>query len=213
MKEDFWQLVLVTNKGHLPVKNYLELVELCVKAGITSVQLREKSLPNEDLLHFGKSLKNLLDSSNIPLIINDSIDLCRELDASGIHLGQSDGDPVKTRKILGPDKIIGLSVNTMAQVENSNSLPLDYIGLGAIFSTKNKPDIETIWGLDNLKKASLIASHPIVAIGGIDERNALSAISSGAKGLAAIGVFHDAADPSLTTQKLFKMMNEAYHAK
>lgn len=213
MKENFQRLTLVTNKGHLSVQEYIKFIGLCVKAGVTAIQLREKLLPYKDLRYFGQLLKTFLDLNNIPLIINDNIDLCLQLDASGVHLGQKDGDPAKARYILGPDKIIGLSVNNFTQIENSNNLPIDYIGVGAIFYTKNKPDIETIWGVEGLKKASLLASHRIIVIGGIEENNALSVINAGASGIAGISVFHDAADPYQTTQSLIKIINKAHYAK
>ncbi|MFY7697959.1 MAG: thiamine phosphate synthase [Legionella sp.] len=211
MKEKFWQLTLVTNKGSAPTAPYLEFIERCLKAGITCVQLREKSLPNEDLLHFGSSLKHLLDLYNVPLIINDEPYLCIKLGAFGIHLGQSDMNVRKARAVLGADKIIGLSVNTLKDVENALTLPIDYIGVGAIFPTHNKPNIETIWGLAGLRNASLISPYPIVAIGGIDESNTFSVINSGADGIAAIGAFHRAADPFLTTKNLITIIMEAAH--
>jgi thiamine-phosphate pyrophosphorylase len=206
MKKSFLQLTLVTNKGNIPTVSYLNFIEVCIKAGITCVQLREKSLPKKDLLDFGNSLKCLLDLYNVPLIVNDDIDLCIKLSAFGVHLGQSDTDVTKARSALGTDKIIGLSVNTIEQIQNSLTLPIDYIGVGAIFPTHNKPDVETIWGLNGLKDAYLISSHPIVAIGGIDENNIFSVINSGADGIAAIGVFHQAADPFLTTKNLIKII-------
>lgn len=209
MKERFHLLTLVTNKGNAPTEPYLQFIKACVKAGVTCVQLREKSLSHKELFQFGFSLKCLLDKSEIPLIINDDVDLCIKLDASGVHLGQSDTEIRKARSILGLNKIIGLSVNTIQQVQNSNKQPIDYIGVGAIFPTNNKPDIETIWGLDGLKKTSLIASHPIMTIGGIDENNALSVINGGASGIAAIGAFHNAKDPFLATQNLIKIIKEA----
>lgn len=208
MKENFWQLTLVTNKGSAPAAHYLEFIEVCLKAGITCVQLREKSLPGEDLLDFGSSLKRLLDLYNVPLIVNDDIDLCIKLRAFGVHLGQSDTEVTKARSVLGADRIIGLSVNTIEQIQNSLTLAVDYIGVGAIFPTNNKPDVETIWGLSGLGQASLVSSRPIVAIGGIDESNAFSVINSGADGIAAIGAFHQAADPFLTTKNLIKIIKE-----
>ena len=209
MKANFWQLTLVTNKGNTPTAPYLEFIEVCLKAGITCVQLREKSLPGEDLLDFGSSLKRLLDLYNVPLIVNDDIDLCIKLKACGVHLGQSDTEVTKARSALGTDKIIGLSVNTIEQIQSSLTLAIDYIGVGAIFPTNNKPDVETIWGLGGLNQASLVSSRTIVAIGGIDENNTFSIINSGADGIAAIGAFHQAADPFLTTKNLIKIIREA----
>lgn len=202
------QLILVTHKGASSTSAYLERIARCIQGGVTSVQLREKSLSSEELLNFGRALKNLLDSNNIPLIVNDHIDLCLQLDAAGVHLGQSDGDPLEARAKLGPQKIIGLSVNTIAQIETANALSLDYIGVGAIFPTQNKSDIKTIWGLEGLKKASIMSSHPIVAIGGVTPSNALSVLQAGAKGIAAIGAFHDVVDPYLSTQHFINTINE-----
>ncbi len=209
MKENFWQLTLVTNKGNTPTATYLEFIEVCLKEGITCVQLREKSSPCEDLLDFGSSLKHLLDLYNVPLIVNDDIDLCIKLSAFGVHLGQSDTEVTKARSALGADRIIGLSVNTIKQIQNSLTFPIDYIGVGAIFPTYNKPDVKTIWGLSGLRQASLVSSHSIVAIGGIDESNTFSVINSGADGIAAIGAFHQAADPFLKTKNLIKIIREA----
>jgi thiamine-phosphate pyrophosphorylase len=209
MKENFWRLTLVTNKNNISIATYLEFVEACLKAGITCVQLREKSLPQKELFYFGSKLKSLLDLYNVPLIVNDDIDLCIKLDAFGVHLGQSDTEITAARFALGADKIIGLSVNTIEQVQSSLSLAIDYIGVGAIFPTNNKPDVATIWGLHGLQQASLASPYPVVAIGGIDASNVFSVINSGADGIAAIGAFHNSRDPFLATKNLIKIINSS----
>lgn len=201
-------LTLVTNKANQPLNSYLEFVEECLRAGVTSVQLREKSLPYTQLLEFGTALKSLSNAYNAPLIINDHPRLCLELDAAGVHLGQSDQDIKSTRKLLG-NKLIGLSVNTIEQVLDSNSLPVDYIGVGTIFETSSKKDIETKWGLDGLKNVSAIASHPIIAIGGINQENAADVIYSGASGIALIAALHNSNSPALTTRRLANIIQEA----
>jgi thiamine-phosphate pyrophosphorylase len=211
MPKKFHLLTLVTHKGSAPEKPYLEFIQTCVKAGVTCVQLREKNLSSEALLHFGRSLKNLLDAYSVPLIINDDVDLCVKLDAAGVHLGQSDAPIQKARAILGDRKIIGLSVNTLEQVQASSQQPIDYIGVGAIFPTHHKPNVETFWGLDGLKKVKTIAKNPIIAIGGIDHHNALSVMNAGASGIAAIGAFHHAKDPSLEAEDLMKIINKTHH--
>ena len=208
MKKDFWQLTLVTNKANIPIDTYLKFIEICVEAGITCVQLREKSLNSEELFHFSSSLKYLLDFYNIPLIVNDDIELCKKLGACGVHLGQSDTEITEARSVLGANKIIGLSVNTIEQVQNAQIQSVDYIGVGAIFPTNNKPNVETIWGLSGLNQASLISSLPIVAIGGIDEDNAPIVMNAGANGIAAIGAFHNTKNPFLTTQNLIKIIKQ-----
>ena len=168
---------------------------MCLKAGITCVQLREKSSPGEDLMDFGSSLKRLLDLYNVPLIVNDDIDLCIKLSAFGIHLGQSDTEVTEARSAIGTDKIIGLSVKYNRTNSKLSNSPHRLYRSWCNFPTHNKPDVETIWGLSGLRQAYLVSSHPIVAIGGIDESNTFSVINSGADGIAAIGAFHQAADP------------------
>lgn len=212
MKENFCKLTLVTNKSHHPTEKYLHFIRQCVNAGITTVQLREKGL-SQDLFTFGRDLKNILDSADVQLIVNDHVDLCMELDAAGVHLGQKDGDIIKARKQLGPNKIIGLSVNSIEQIEAANHLPIDYIGLSAVFPSKTKPDVEKIWTLNGLVQAAKIAKHPIVGIGGITLSNAYDVLQAGAYGIAAIGVFHDAANPYLATQNLMNIINECDHER
>ncbi|MCE2992681.1 MAG: thiamine phosphate synthase [Alphaproteobacteria bacterium] len=202
MKARSHLLTLVTNKGTKSLANYLQFVKNCIDAGITCVQLREKSYSYEELLCFGRQLKNLLDAYNIPLIINDHVSLCTELDAAGIHLGQSDQDPREARVLLGSHKIIGLSIDNLQQAFLANDLPIDYIGVGAIFYTHSKTDIKTFWGLDGLEKVSSITHHPIIAIGGINLENALSIMYSGASGIAAISAFHDTNHPEISIRKL-----------
>jgi thiamine-phosphate pyrophosphorylase len=207
MKNQFYKLCLVTNKGNNHEDQYLNFIKICAKSGISSVQLREKNTPYESLLKFGKMLKETLAPFNIPLIINDNLDLALELDADGVHLGQEDGNIAAARNILGPDKIIGISINSLDQLYAANLLPVNYVGCGAIFPTKNKIDVSTIWGIEGLKQLSTLSKHPVVAIGGIDESNASEVISAGANGIAAIGVFHDVLDPESTTKNLYNIIN------
>ncbi|WP_348663742.1 thiamine phosphate synthase [Chlamydia vaughanii] len=202
MEEDFFKLMLVTNKKNTPVDEYLDFVTSCVQAGVTSVQLREKELPREELVNFGKSLKVILDSEDVPLIISDSVPLCLELDASGVHLGQTDGDVIEARENLGPDKIIGWNVNTLDQLLTANTLPIDYLGLSAMFATQNKPEATNLWGFSGLEQAVSLCEHPIIAVGGIEENNVAKVMEAGAAGIAAIGVFHAAKDPIAVTKTL-----------
>lgn len=209
MKDPFFKLNLITSKPiTCSTRDYLDFISTCAQAGITSVQLREKKLYKKDLLRLGYNLKTILDSFEIPFIVNDNLDLCLKLNASGVHFGQQDGNPIDARKSLGSKKIIGLTVNTLSQIEAANLLPIDYVGVGAIFPTNNKPDVETIWGIDGLKKAVNISIHPIVAVGGINVSNARIIIKAGANGIAAIGAFHDAINPKIKTHHLRKIIDK-----
>jgi len=198
--------MLVTNKKNAETEKYLDFVISCIEAGVNAVQLREKQMNHAELLMFGQALRSLLQATKTPLIINDNITLAIELNADGVHLGQQDESVIEARKQLGNDKIIGLSVDTMEQLTTANNLPLDYIGIGAIFPTKNKANINTVWGSEALTQLSKLSLHPILAIGGINEHNAKQVIQAGAHGIAAIDAFHAAKNIHETTKKLLKII-------
>ena len=201
-KSAYYRLILITNKQHPPLQDYLKFIRSCALAGITAVQLREKDLPYAELLEFGKKIQETLTPFNIPLIINDNIKLALALDAAGVHLGQTDGCPQKARAQLGSEKIIGVSIDSLTNLQEANQLPLDYVGIGSIFTTKNKTNVRTHWGITGLKQLAALSTHPVVAIGGINEQNAADIWLAGAQGIAAIGAFHEATDRSATIQKL-----------
>ena len=200
--------MLVTNKGARPIDEYIEFIKACAKAGVTSVQLREKNMSYEALYEFGITLKNTLAPFNIPLIINDDVKLACELNADGVHLGQKDGDALAARNILGHEKIIGVSVDSINQLHIANSLPIDYVGCGAIFPTKSKADVTTTWGTKGLEQFCQISKYKVIAIGGIAESNASAVARAGANGIAAISVFHDSANLSFTIKTLLDIMTQ-----
>lgn len=204
------KLMLVTQKGNKALAPYLNFLETCIKNGVDCIQLREKNSSQADLLDFGLAIKKLLKSYDITFIVNDNIKLCLALDADGVHLGQKDENAKRARKILGADKIIGLSVENLTHIEKANLLPINYIGVGAIFPTDNKKNVETIWGLDRLITAKTLSKHPIIAIGGINETNAESVVSTRIHGIAAIGAFHDSREPKNTSQYLHQLLGDKH---
>lgn len=199
------RLMLVTRKENIPLKKYLELIEACASHGVDAVQLREKHMNQTELLSFGKALKKVLQPLNVSLIVNDNIKLALALNADGVHLGQKDESTKRARKILGPDKLVGLSVNTLAEVERANTLPINYLGVGAIFPTKNKSNITTLWGIEGLTQVINLSKHPLIAIGGIDETNAKLVHNTNVHGMAAIGAFHNTKNPIETTAFLHQL--------
>lgn len=207
MTSSFYTLMLLTNQQDIPLKDYLAFITACATAGVTSVQLREKRKTRQERLLFGQHLKACLDPLHIPLLINDDIDLAVALDASGVHLGQTDGDPRHAREVLGPHKYIGLSIDNESQLLQANPLPIDYVGIGAIFPTANKSNITTLWGLSGLEHIAPKSHHPIVAIGGITAHHIPQVMSSGASGIAVIGALHDTKHPKQTTQHLRQLID------
>lgn len=207
MKDAFYKLTLVTRKQATPISQYLAFIESCVKAGVTAIQLREKNLAFDELLKFGQQLKTILKPYSVPLIINDNVELAYQLNVEGVHLGQTDGDILAARQKLGKDKIIGLTVDNIEQLHRANLLPVDYIGIGAVFPTQNKSNISTVWGCEGLAQIASLSKHRIIAIGGIDQTNAAQVMQAGAHGIAAIGAFHEAADLKFITQYLRKIID------
>ncbi len=205
--DNFYKLMLVTQKiTDLSIDKYLVFIKTCLDSGITSLQLREKNASYECLLEFGTQLKKILSPYGVPLIINDHLQLAIDLEAEGVHLGQTDGDPVKARDILGPEKIIGLSIDSHENLMTANQSPLHYVGIGAIFETMHKKNVSKIWGIKGLETLSLLSKHPIVAIGGINESNAHSVMLAGTNGIAVIGALHHSANPALTVKKLLQII-------
>lgn len=202
MQKSIPRLMLVTHKGNTPLKKYLEFIEICAHHGVDAVQLREKTMNQTELLSFGKALKKILLPLNVSLIVNDNIKLALALDADGVHLGQKDESTKRARKILGNDKLIGLSVDTLANVEKANTLPINYLGVGAIFPTQSKTDVITHWGIEGLNQVAATSHYPLIAIGGINESNAPDVASTPVHGIAAIGAFHDSENPGKTTEFL-----------
>jgi len=195
MKNFDLSLYLVTDRA-LSLGRPLEfIVEEAVKGGVTMVQLREKDCPSLEFYELGLKLKNLLAPMNVPLIINDRLDIALAVDADGLHIGQSDLPWQVARQLLGTDKILGLSVETQQQAEVANHLDVDYIGVSPVFATPTKTDTFQPFGLDGLKRACRTSKHPTVAIGGINRGNAASIIEHGAEGIAVVSAISSALDP------------------
>jgi thiamine-phosphate pyrophosphorylase len=202
-----YKLMLLTQKNDTPVTIYLDFIKRCIEGGITAVQLREKSLSDDELLDFGQQLQALLLTYQLPLIINDHVDLAIAIDAAGVHLGQSDGCPIHARHRLGVNKMIGVSIDSDENLLTANQNPVDYVGIGAIFPTQNKSNIQTIWGLKRLKRVAALSKHPIIAIGGINETNAAAVMLAGAQGIAVIGAAHHTTYPTRTLRQIRSLID------
>ena len=189
------KLYLVTDRALAGGRDIENIVKSAVKGGVTMVQLREKDIATSDFVKIGNSLKKALEGSGVPFVINDRVDVALACDADGVHIGQSDMPYETARKLLGKDKIIGLSVENMQQVIDANALDVDYIGVSPVFSTPTKTDTAEPFGLEGLQKVAEISKHPIVAIGGINASNAADVMKAGADGIAVVSAIVAAQDP------------------
>lgn len=202
-------LCLVTTFQEKDFPQYSRFLLQAIEGGVTSVQLREKSLSIDIIRQLALKLKSILTPLNIPLIINDYVELAKEIDADGVHLGQSDISPVEARELLGPNKIIGLSIETTEQLFAANRLTcIDYVAASAIFPSKTKLNCKTIWGVEGLKQIVKKSTHPVIAIGGIDASNVKIIIENGAAGVAVVSAIHDSSDPRKTANELICEINQ-----
>lgn len=203
------KLCLVTHPHHYSFENYEQFTLRAIHGGVTSVQLRNKTHSPSMTRTLATALILILRPLKIPLIINDNIDLANEVDADGVHLGQSDRSPFEARQILGPNKIIGWSIETWEQLEQANQFQcIDYIAASAIFPSKIKQNCKTIWGLEGLKKITQTSIHPVIAIGGINISNIREVMSAGACGAAVISAIYDHPQPEQAAEELKKEINQ-----
>lgn len=202
-------LYLVTDRDLSMGRSLEEIVEDAVKGGITMLQLREKNTSTADFYKIACSLKDLLKGHNIPLIINDRLDIAIASDADGLHIGQSDMPYSVVREILGKDKIIGLSVETIEQAREANELDVDYIGLSPVFSTNTKTDINTPLELEGIREIASFTKHKTVAIGGINTQNTGDIIKNGADGIAVVSAIISQDSPKMAAAELKKIIKEA----
>lgn len=181
-----YSLYLVTDRDILGNRNLCKAVEDSIKGGVSIVQLREKFVDDETFLKIAKEVQKITKKYNIPLIINDNVKIAKEIDAEGVHIGQSDKPLEETRKILGKDKIIGVSVGSLDEALKAQKGGADYLGIGTIFYTGTKKDINEPLGIEKLKTIVENISIPSVAIGGIHLDNIEEVMKTGVNGVAVI---------------------------
>jgi thiamine-phosphate pyrophosphorylase len=201
-RDVFLNLCLVTDQN-MAKKPLTEIIEKAINGGVTSVQLREKSLSDRELIQAGMEIKKVCENYNIPLIVNDRVDICQALKAQGVHLGQDDMPVTTARNILGSDAVIGLSTNTIEQVKEAQNLPVDYIGFGSLFKTVTKKDVD-ITGLGIINKVLEISKLPVLFIGGINTSNVESVKKAGAFNIAVCNDFMISDNPEKTAKILKK---------
>lgn len=184
--KDYLKLYLVTDRDLSLGRPLEEVVSEAINGGVTIVQLREKEASTGEFIELARKLMKLLKPLDIPLIINDRVDVALAVDADGVHIGQSDMSYEDARRLLGPDKIIGLSVENMDDLLRANELDVDYIGISPVYGTPTKTDTAEPFGLEGLRKAVELSVHPAVAIGGMNAGTIADVIKAGADGVAVV---------------------------
>ena len=200
-------LYLVTDRPLSLGRPIEEVVVAAVEGGVTMVQLREKECPTGEFITLARTLKEALAPLGIPLIINDRVDVALAVDANGVHIGQSDMPYEDARRLMGRDKIIGLSVENFSDLERANSLDVDYIGISPVYGTPTKSDTAEPFGLEGLRRSVALSTHPTVAIGGMNAQTIGTVMATGADGVAVVSAICSAPSPRKAAAELLEMQN------
>ena len=194
-------LYAVTDRHWLNGRTLYEVVKESLDGGATFIQLREKTLDEETFLHEAKELQKLCKEYKVPFVINDNVDIALEMDADGVHVGQSDMEAGDVRAKLGPDKIIGVSAGTVEEAILAEKRGADYLGVGAVFPTGSKDDAVEV-PHETLKAICEAVSIPVIAIGGITQENVSELAGSGICGIAVISAIYAQKDIKKATELL-----------
>ena len=200
-----YRLYLVTDRTMLKQHTLTSMVKLAAGNGVSMVQYRDKQSSTRQLIDEAYRLKEILAPMQVPLIINDRVDVALAVDAEGVHLGQQDMPVHLARKLLGREKVIGLSVETQADMERAMEMDVDYLGVSPVFLTPTKTDTRDEWGLEGLRKLAAQTNKPLVAIGGMHLENAAEVIAAGADGIAVVSEICAADDPGRAAAAMRKL--------
>ena len=204
------KLYAVTDSHHLNGRKLEEVVEDVLKGGATFLQLREKDMSHDELVKEAVIIKKIADRYNIPFVIDDDIYAAKEADADGVHIGQSDADYQTARKLLGPDKIIGMTAPSVELAKKAESMGADYIGAGAVFNTSTKKDTHPL-STDALKEIADSVSIPVVAIGGINKDNINKLRGTDIDGVAVVSALFSSNDPQSAARSLLEISKSLFN--
>ena len=207
MNREVLKLYLVTNRYQDSLENFLEKVETACRSGVTIVQLREKNLTTNQYYHLAKQVKEITDAYQVPLIIDDRLDVCLAIDAAGLHIGDDELPVSVARKVLGPEKILGVTAKTVNRALEAETLGADYLGTGAIFPTTTKENAP-ITLISTLKTICQTVAIPVVAIGGLTSENIDQLIGTGIAGVAVVRDLMQAEDIEAKTQAFLTKLDD-----
>lgn len=207
MNRDALRLYLVTNRYQDSVESFLEKVETACRSGVTIVQLREKNLTTNQYYQLAKQVKEITDAYQVPLIIDDRLDVCLAVDAAGLHIGDDELPVSVARKVLGPEKILGVTAKTVKRALEAEEGGADYLGTGAIFPTTTKENAP-ITLISTLKTICQRVAIPVVAIGGLTSENIDQLMGTGIAGVAVVRDLMQAEDIEAKTQAFLTKLDD-----
>lgn len=209
MKSIDYSLYVLTDSKLSRGRSHLEVVTAALRGKATVVQYREKTTSTRRMIDEARALRDLCHRYDVLLIVNDRIDIALAADADGVHVGPDDMPPALVRKLIGPEKILGVSAGTVEEVRAAIADGADYLGVGAIFATSSKADAGEPIGLEGLRGIAQVSTIPIVGIAGINASNAASVIRAGATGIAVISAIVSADDIEQATDELKRIVDQA----
>ena len=207
MNREALRLYLVTNRYQDSLENFLEKVETACRSGVTIIQLREKNLTTNQYYHLAKQVKEITDAYQVPLIIDDRLDVCLAVDAAGLHIGDDELPVSVARQVLGPEKILGVTAKTVKRALEAETSGADYLGTGAIFPTTTKENAP-ITLISTLKTICQTVAIPVVAIGGLTSENIDQLTGTGIAGVAVVRDLMQAEDIEAKTQAFLTKLND-----
>lgn len=207
MNREALRLYLVTNRYQDSLENFLEKVETACRSGVTIVQLREKNLITNQYYQLAKQVKEITDAYQVPLIIDDRLDVCLAVDAAGLHIGDDELPISVARQVLGPEKILGVTAKTVERALEAEESGADYLGTGAIFPTTTKENAP-ITLISTLKTICQRVAIPVVAIGGLTSENIDQLIDTGIAGVAVVRDLMQAEDIEAKTKAFLTKLDD-----
>ena len=207
MNREALRLYLVTNRYQDSVESFLAKVETACRSGVTIVQLREKNLTTNQYYQLAKQVKEITDAYQVPLIIDDRLDVCLAVDAAGLHIGDDELPVSVARQVLGPEKILGVTAKTVKRALEAEEGGADYLGTGAIFPTTTKENAP-ITLISTLKTICQRVAIPVVAIGGLTSENIEQLMDTGIAGVAVVRDLMQAEDIEAKTQAFLKKLDD-----
>ena len=207
MNREALRLYLVTNRYQDSLESFLEKIETACRSGVTIVQLREKNLTTNQYYQLAKQVKEITDAYQVPLIIDDRLDVCLAVDAAGLHIGDDELPVSVARQVLGPDKILGVTAKTVKRALEAEEGGANYLGTGAIFPTTTKENAP-ITLISTLKTICQRVAIPVVAIGGLTSENIEQLIGTGISGVAVVRDLMQAEDIEAKTQAFLTKLDD-----
>ena len=207
MNREALRLYLVTNRYQDSLESFLEKVETACRSGVTIVQLREKNLTTNQYYQLAKQVKEITDAYQVPLVIDDRLDVCLAVDAAGLHIGDDELPVSVARKVLGPDKILGVTAKTVKRALEAEEGGADYLGTGAIFPTTTKENAP-ITLISTLKTICQKVAIPVVAIGGLTSENIDQLAETDIAGVAVVRDLMQAEDIEEKTQAFLTKLDD-----